>query len=244
MKVGIFDSGLGGLTVLKEIVHKYPNNKYYYFGDNLNAPYGEKSINQLLQLSNNIINFLIKKEVDIIIVACGTVSSNVFDKIKTNIPMYNVIEPTIEYLNNSSYPSIGLIATPMTIKSKVFNKKINKNLITKSCPKFVPLIENYESVDEYLPVYLNDFKDKIDVLVLGCTHYPIIKKEIEEYFDNKVGIINMGKILAEKLNLDSKGESKIRLYFSKVNHTLISNIDRIIDFDYSLEEVVLEDINA
>ena len=108
MKIGIFDSGIGGLTVLAELIKKYPNNKYYYFGDNINAPYGTKSKEELLKLSNKIINFLNKKDVDLIIVACGTISSNVFDKLPKDTKIYDVISPTIDYINNSNYENIKI----------------------------------------------------------------------------------------------------------------------------------------
>lgn len=240
MKIGIFDSGIGGLTVLAELIKKYPNNKYYYFGDNINAPYGTKSKEELLKLSNKIINFLNKKDVDLIIVACGTISSNVFDKLPKDTKIYDVISPTIDYINNSNYETIGLIGTNMTIKSKTFEKRINKKIIAKSCNDFVPYIENEQSLTNIIPKYMNIFKDKVDVLILGCTHYPIIEKELNDYLDSKIPLINMGTILADSLKLGNK-EKQIRLYFSKVNHTLISNIDKIIKEKYYLEEVVLED---
>lgn len=240
MKIGIFDSGIGGLTVLAELIKKYPNNKYYYFGDNINAPYGTKSKEELLKLSNKIINFLNKKEVDLIIVACGTISSNVFDKLPKDTKIYDVISPTIDYINNSNYENIGLIGTNMTIKSKTFEKRINKKIIARSCNDFVPYIENEQSLTDIIPKYMNIFKDKVDVLILGCTHYPIIEKELNDYLDSKIPLINMGTILADSLKLNNK-EKQIRLYFSKVNHTLISNIDKIIKEKYYLEEVVLED---
>ena len=240
MKIGIFDSGIGGLTVLAELIKKYPNNKYYYFGDNINAPYGTKSKEELLKLSNKIINFLNKKEVDLIIVACGTIISNVFDKLPKDTKIYDVISPTIDYINNSNYETIGLIGTNMTIKSKTFEKRINKKIIARSCNDFVPYIENEQSLTDIIPKYMNIFKDKVDVLILGCTHYPIIEKELNDYLDSKIPLINMGTILADSLKLGNK-EKQIRLYFSKVNHTLISNIDKIIKEKYYLEEVVLED---
>lgn len=240
MKIGIFDSGIGGLTVLAELIKKYPNNKYYYFGDNINAPYGTKSKEELLKLSNKIINFLNKKDVDLIIVACGTISSNVFDKLPKDTKIYDVISPTIDYINNSNYETIGLIGTNMTIKSKTFEKRINKKIMVRSCNDFVPYIENEQSLTDIIPKYMNIFKDKVDVLILGCTHYPIIEKELNDYLDSKIPLINMGTILADTLKLGNK-EKQIRLYFSKVNHTLISNIDKIIKEKYYLEEVVLED---
>ena len=101
MKIGMFDSGLGGLTVLKEFIKKYPNNTYIYYGDTKNLPYGTKSKQELIKLVTKIISFFEKKQIDIIIVACGTISSTCLDEIKkmTNIPVYDIISPTIEYLN-------------------------------------------------------------------------------------------------------------------------------------------------
>jgi len=104
MKVGIFDSGIGGLTVLKNLYKHYPNNEYIYFGDTLNLPYGTKTKEELKKLASNDVDFLLDKNVDIIIIACGTVSSNCINYLnhKYNIPIYDIISPTINYLNNSN----------------------------------------------------------------------------------------------------------------------------------------------
>ncbi len=236
MKIGVFDSGIGGLFVLKELINKYPNNMYYYFGDNINIPYGTKSKYELKLLSSKIIDFLMTKEVDIIIIACGTISSNIYSELKEiyDIPIYDIISPTIEYLNNSNYKTVGVLATKMTVKSQIFNQ-INKDVYQVSCPKLVPLIENGLDYQETLDEYLKQLP-KVDTIVLGCTHYPIF-----ENYLNKLNYktINMGKILCEKLNLENNKELKIRLYFSKVNHNLITNIDKIIKYDYQLEELCL-----
>ena len=236
MKIGVFDSGIGGLTVLKELLDKYPNNTYYYFGDNINIPYGTKTKYELTILSSKIIDFLILKEVDLIIIACGTISSNIyFDlKQKYNIPIYDIISPTIEYLNNSNYQKIGVLATEMTVKSQIFNQ-INKEIYQIPCPKLVPLIEDNLDYTDVLAEYLKQLP-KVDTIVLGCTHYPVFEKYL-----NKLNYktINMGKVLCEKLNLKNNKELKIRLYFSKVDHNLITNIDKIIKYDYQLEELCL-----
>ena len=139
MRIGVFDSGVGGLTVLKEVIKKYPNNQYFYFGDNINVPYGTKTKEELFCLASNIIEFLLTKEVDMIVIACGTVSSNIYSQLvlKYDIPMFNVIDATINYVNNSNLENIGVIATDMTVKSKVF-EKLNKKVISKACPFFVP----------------------------------------------------------------------------------------------------------
>ena len=236
MRIGVFDSGIGGLTVLKELINKYPNNTYYYFGDNINNPYGTKTKYELKILSNKIIDFLITKGVDIIVIACGTISSNVYSELKNkyDIPIYDIISPTIEYLNNSNYKTVGVLATEMTVKSQIFNQ-INKDVYQVSCSKLVPLIENNLDYQETLNEYLKQLP-KVDTIVLGCTHYPIF----EDYL-NKLNYktINMGKILCEKLNLENNKELKIRLYFSKVNHNLITNINKIVKYDYQLEELCL-----
>ena len=236
MKIGVFDSGIGGLNVLKELLDKYPNNTYYYFGDNINIPYGTKTKYELTILSSKIIDFLIFKEVDLIIIACGTISSNIyFDlKQKYNIPIYDIISPTIEYLNNSNYQKIGVLATEMTVKSQIFNQ-INKEIYQIPCSKLVPLIEDNLDYTDVLAEYLKQLP-KVDTIVLGCTHYPVFEKYL-----NKLNYktINMGKVLCEKLNLKNNKELKIRLYFSKVDHNLITNIDKIIKYDYQLEELCL-----
>ena len=226
MKIGVFDSGVGGLTVLKELL-KY-KNEYYYFGDNINIPYGNKSKYELQILSSKIIEFLLSKDVDMIIIACGTVSSNIYDflKNKYDIPIYDIISSTLEYLKDKTYFTF---ATPMTCKSKIFDNAIE-------CPLLVPLIESNKDVTKPLKEYLNNIPFNSN-LVLGCTHYPILINEINRVRPD-LKLINMGKILSDKLDLPSTN-LKVRLYFSKVDHNLINNIDKIIDTDYQLEELCL-----
>ena len=226
MKIGVFDSGVGGLTVLKELL-KY-KNEYYYFGDNINIPYGTKTKYELQILSSKIIEFLISKNVDMIIIACGTISSNIYDYLKSkyDIPIYDIISPTLNYLKDKSYYAF---ATQMTCKSKIFNNSIE-------CPLLVPLVENGKDATPALKEYL----DKIPLnsnLVLGCTHYPILTNEILTLRPD-LNLINMGKVLCDSLDLESN-KLKVRLYFSKVDHNLITNIDKIIKCDYQLEELCL-----
>lgn len=242
MRIGVFDSGVGGLTVLKELVIKYPKHQYYYFGDNKNMPYGSKSKKELMILSDKIIQFLLDKEVDLIVIACGTISSNIYEEIskKYELPIYDIISPTVRYINNSNFNKIGVIATSMTIDSKVFEKLIKKPVFSKACPLLVPIIENQQidkELDKVLQKYLSDLKkQEIDALILGCTHYPILYDKIKQYLPN-TELINMGTVLAQELEIKGTKDRMIRLYFSKVNHTLIENIDNILPFDYQLEEV-------
>ncbi len=226
MKIGIFDSGIGGLTVLKELL-KY-KNEYYYYGDNINIPYGTKTKHELQILASKIIEFLISKNVDMIIIACGTISSNIYEYLKNkyDIPIYDIISPTLNYLKDKSYYTF---ATPMTCRSKIFNNAIE-------CPLLVPLIENGKNVTDALKEYLNKIPTNSN-LVLGCTHYPILTHEILNIRPD-LNLINMGKILGESLNLNSN-KLKIRLYFSKVDINLLDNINKIIKYDYQLEELCL-----
>ena len=233
MKVGIFDSGIGGLTVLKQLINKYPNNEYIYYGDTLNLPYGSKSIDKLKELSSNNIEFLLNKKVDIIIIACGTVSSNCLDYLKNKyqIPICDIISPTIKHLNNSPNNNIGIIATERTIDSHIFKNNLNKNVYEIKTPELVPMIENnkLELLDNTIDKYLKEYKNKIDILVLGCTHYPIIKDHLNKYLNKKVEILDMSILLLDKIKQDTV--SDITIYYSKLNNTIIENTKRILQLD-------------
>lgn len=233
MKVGIFDSGIGGLTVLKNLYKHYPNNEYIYYGDTLNLPYGNKTKKELEELSSKDIEFLISKNVDIIIIACGTVSSNCINYLKNkyHIPIYDIITPTINYLNNSNYQNIGVIATNATIDSHIFKNNVNKNIYEIKTPDFVPLIEenNTKSLMNTVDKYLNEYKNKIDILVLGCTHYPLIKDNITSYLNNQIPLLDMSELLLDKLK--NNNTSNINIYFSKLNKTTINNTKNILNIE-------------
>ena len=231
MKVGLFDSGIGGLSVLKRLIEKYPNNEYIYFGDTKNLPYGSKKKEELKILAKNNIEFLLKFNVEVIVIACGTVSSNCLEYLKDNynIPIIDIISPTINYLNKSSYNNIGVMATEATINSHIFKNNINKNVYEISTPKLVPLIEGTTvgNIDSVLKEYLNDYLGIIDILVLGCTHYPLISSDIKKVIKKSTKLINM----ADYINIDNNGTGKVKIYFSKIDNKLIDNVKKIIDTD-------------
>ncbi len=239
MRVGIFDSGIGGLTVLKTLVKKFPKNEYVYYGDTKNVPYGDKTKSELIDLSSHIINFLLDQKVDVIVIACGTISSNVSAilRLKYDLKIIDIISPTISYINKSKYKKIGVIATSRTIDSKIFSKNINKDVKEVACPMFVPLIENNEldEIDKYIPIYLNKLKDR-DLIVLGCTHYPIIKNKISNYLGKKIKMIDMSDCILEKFSNNNK--NSVCLYFSKIDKNLLKNINKILNtINYSISEV-------
>lgn len=237
MRIGIFDSGIGGLTVLKTLINKYPNNEYIYYGDTLNLPYGTKTKEQLLELSDKDVKFLINKNVDIIIIACGTVSSNCINYLnnKYNIKIYDIISPVIKYLNNSNYNNIGIIATNRTIDSHIFKNNLNKekNIYEIATPDLVPLIENNNlfKINDTLDKYLSKYKDKIDILVLGCTHYPTIYNHINKYLSNKVILLDMSIPLLNNISINNSNNKLIQIYYSKLSDTIKDNTKRILELD-------------
>ena len=241
MKIGVFDSGVGGLTVLKEIIKKYPNGEYIYYGDTLHLPYGEKTKEELFDYSCQIIDFLINKGVDKIVVACGTVSSTIYNDLinKYNIEIINVIDCTVEKINKMNIDALAVLATSKTIDSHIFSKKLEcPNVLEIACPKFVPFIEkNIGNEKEILDEYLSILKEnKIKHIILGCTHYPLLQESIKRYFNYSVVCYNMGEFVADTIKI-SENQFKLTLYFSKIDNNLKENIENIIDIEYKLIEV-------
>ncbi|MBQ9280331.1 MAG: glutamate racemase [Clostridia bacterium] len=207
--IGMFDSGCGGLTVLKEYIKKLPNEDFIYYGDTAHLPYGDKSKEKIIEYAEEITKFLIKKEVKMIIIACGTASASAYHYLKEkypNIPIKNIIEPTAKLVTDEH---IGVIATKATIKSKAWEHSILKynptaKIKSIACPLLVPLIEegfiDNPATDfilnDYLKIFLNDLDSSktpnISSLILGCTHYPILKSHIQNILSNSVNVINVG----------------------------------------------------
>lgn len=234
MKIGIFDSGIGGITVLKEFLKYHLNEEYIYVGDNKNLPYGTKRKDELFFLSSKIIEFFIREKVDIIFIACGTVSANIYSELKDkyNIPIFNVIDTTILKLKEDKIVDIAVLATPATIKSHIFENKLeNINVKEVSCKEFVPLIEEMIDIKFkrlYIEQYLKDIKKQgIKNIVLGCTHYPLIESDIRDYLGD-VNIYNMGTILAKSIYLKA-GNQSLNIYFTDNNKNLNDKVNLILE---------------
>lgn len=206
--IGIFDSGIGGLTVLGEVEKLLPCEDIVYFGDTARVPYGNKSKSTVIKFSHESAKFLQKKRVKMIIVACNTSSSLALESLKKslNIPVLGVIEAGVaRAVKVTRRKKIAVIGTKSTIKSNSYQKLIaNKNksikIYSKSCPLFVPLVEegtlNGKIVKEIMSLYLKGLRDKgIDVIILGCTHYPLLKPQISSYLRG-VAIIDSAKEVA------------------------------------------------
>jgi len=209
--IGIFDSGIGGLTVVRRVLEILPDEDIIYFGDTARVPYGGKSSDTIKKFSFEITNFLTSKKVKLIIVACNTVSATALDwlKAKFNIPIIGVIEPGAEEaVRTTKNNKIGVIGTRATIDSSAYTKALQSlrhkiKVFPKSCPLLVPLVEEgwIEGLSTILIVehYLKNLKDKgIDTLILGCTHYPLLQKEIEKVMGDKVKVIDSASVVALK----------------------------------------------
>lgn len=201
--IGIFDSGVGGLTVVREIMRQLPNERIVYFGDTARVPYGSKSKDTILKYSRQIIRFLQTKQVKAIVIACNTASAFALDELNKefDIPIIGVIKPGAKTaVNNTTTKRIGVIGTEGTIHSQIYTKVIldyepSAIVIGKPCPLFVPLVEEgwlHDTVtDEIARRYLTEFDDKnIDALILGCTHYPLLRNTIKKIMGEHVNLIN------------------------------------------------------
>lgn len=201
--IGIFDSGVGGLTVVKELIRRLPGEDIVYFGDTARVPYGAKSRHTVMKFSVENALFLLKYNVKLIIVACNTSSSVALAGLRRNfkVPIVGVIEPgVIDAASSTKNGRIGIIGTATTIRSQAYERRIKRHLphakvFSQSCPLFVPLAEEgWLSKAVTLDVirdYLSPIKQKgIDTLILGCTHYPLLKKSIRKIIGKKITIID------------------------------------------------------
>lgn len=213
MKIGIFDSGIGGLTVLRQALTQLPDAHYIYFGDTGRFPYGSKAPKTITQYAIENTLFLLEQKVDAIVVACNTATSCALEKLQSmfSIPILGVIEPAaVEADRVSQNRRIGLIATRATIASKAFQKALtpypDAQVYWRSCPLLVTLIEEQfkekNITKQLIAYYLQPLlKQKIDTLVLGCTHYPLLKEEIAAVIGHEINIIDPAMACVKKLKL-------------------------------------------
>jgi glutamate racemase len=212
-KIGIFDSGVGGLTVYREIAAIYPNVEIVYFGDTARVPYGSKSRQTIIEYSIQNTQFLLSQGVSIIIVACNTASAFALDTLSNMfaVPILGVINAgATAAVNATKTGKIGVIGTDGTINSHAYRdaiKSINSDLfiVEKSCPLFVPLVEegwqDTSVARQVAEIYLSDILAQgIDTLVLGCTHYPILKKTLSSVCGENVTLVDSAESIARSLS--------------------------------------------
>jgi glutamate racemase len=217
MKIGIFDSGLGGLIILKEIIKKLPEYDYIYLGDNARTPYGNRSQEVIYNFTEQAVDFLFKQDCQLIIIACNTASAEALRKIQQewlpkNYPdrrVLGVIRPVVEKAVKVGKKKVGVIGTKGTVASQSYVTEIEKlnpdlEVLQQACPLLVPLVEEgWQKTDvtkKVLRTYLKPLKlSKVDTLILGCTHYPILFKEIQGIMGPRTEVLHSGEIVADSL---------------------------------------------
>jgi glutamate racemase len=214
--IGLFDSGIGGLTVANALMKQLPNESLIYFGDTAHLPYGDKSADTIRYFTKTIGAFLLSKECKVIVIACNTASAVAFEMLQKlagdKAYVFNVIDPVVDEIIEKKYKRVGVIGTLGTIHSNAYPNKIkekNTNVVVHqlATPLLVPMIESgfahgqisHLVIEEYLNA--PELQD-IDTLILACTHYPLIKKEIEAYYrqkNKKVDVLATNEIVAKHL---------------------------------------------
>ncbi len=260
--VGVFDSGVGGLTVAREIMRQMPNERIVYFGDTARVPYGSKSKATIIRYSRQIINFLKTKEVKAIVVACNTASAYALEELRgeLDIPIIGVVKPGAEVAANiTKNGKIGVIGTVGTIESKLYNRCIREHnesaeVFGTACPLFVPLVEegwiNDTVTMEVAKRYLAPLQDTgIDTLILGCTHYPLLRNLIGEIMGNDVTLVNpayetavkLSKMLEEsgiKCDAPVKARAPHEFFVSDAAERFMSFANSILPYDVDTTKVV------
>lgn len=250
--IGVFDSGYGGLTVLKEIVKLLPQYGYIYLGDNARAPYGPRSFDTVYHYTWECVQWFFKQGCQLIILACNTASAKALRTIQQkNLPVtapdkrvLGVIRPTAERIGEfTKTGDVGVLGTNGTVQSRSYLLEIEKSfpevrVYQEACPMLVPLIENQEynteGADFFIKKYLKNLltkSDKIDTVLLACTHYPLLQDKFEQFLPNKVTVISQGNIVAESLADYLNRHPEIEEKFSKKAKILFYTTDSTEDFD-------------
>ncbi len=260
--IGVFDSGVGGLTVAREIMRNLPAERIVYFGDTARVPYGTKSKDTVLRYSRQIIHFLMQEGVKAIVIACNTASAYALDTVQEefDIPIIGVVKPGAKVAAEATENKrIGVIGTAATIGSHVYTDYIHQldptiTVIGKACPLLVPLVEEGWLKDpvtiEVLNRYLKELTDQdIDTLVLGCTHYPLLRSVIGELLGDGVRLVNpayetalsLKQLLHEK-GLESPGKEEeefpYRFYVSDLADQFTEFANSILPYDVSVTQKI------
>ncbi|MCI0449040.1 MAG: glutamate racemase [Chlorobi bacterium] len=245
--IGVFDSGIGGLTVVKELNRLLPNEKIIYFGDTARVPYGNKSKETVIHYSLQVAYFLMKKKIKMLVIACNTASSVSLPTLKRHfhIPILGVIEPGAKSaIAASRTDNVGVIGTLGTVKSNSYKKALKKikrsvKVYQHACPLFVHLAEDGWNKNKIAQMisdeYLKSFKGKnIDSLILGCTHYPILKQVIQNSAGKKVKLIDSGRETAKEVNRILQKKCLLNIHKkTEKNHSIFY----VSDFPHKFKDV-------
>jgi len=258
--IGIFDSGIGGLTVAHALKKQMPNESIIYFGDTKHLPYGEKSEESIVKFSTKISKFLVSQNCKAIVIACNSSSSVAFDVVKKeakNISVFNVIDPVIkEVVKVCADYDIGVIGTKATIQSNVYERKIIKlcnssKVSSLATPLLAPMIEegfiNEDISHTVIANYLSNKKlADIDHLILACTHYPLIHQEIKDYYNGKVTVIDSANIVAKYIAKQLEEDNLLNNRELTEHHFYVSNYTESFEKSarfFFKEKIQLKEIN-
>jgi glutamate racemase len=243
--IGVIDSGVGGLTVAKEIMRQLPNEKIIYVGDTARCPYGPRPAEEVKNFTWQMTNFLLEKDIKMLVIACNTATAVVLEEIreKLSIPVLGVIQPGARAaIKITKTHRIGVIGTMGTVKSAAYEKalrQINKRTIVTSlaCPKFVPLVESGEYngavAKKIVAATLQPLKNKdLDTLILGCTHYPLLEDLIQQVMGDRVKVISSGEETASEVStilqhsglLNVEEEEREHVFFTTGSKTIFKKI--------------------
>jgi len=212
--IGVFDSGVGGLTVLKRLTEELPNENYIYFGDTARVPYGEKTKEQLIDIVKEILDWYKSKDVKAVIMACNTSAAVALEDVKNDydFPIFGLIQPTAEYVAYSHAQKIGVLATTATIASKAYSSAINKlnhdvEIFEMACPGLVEIVESnkietYEAKKLVIKYVMPLLEKEVDKLILGCTHYPYLREIINTLTNDNEILVDPAEHLALKVAED------------------------------------------
>ena len=249
--IGVFDSGYGGLTVLREMVKTLPQYDYLYLGDNARSPYGTRSFETVYRYTLQCVEWLLKQNCPLIILACNTASAkalrsiqqNDLEKLHPTARVLGVLRPTTEVIGQHTITnSIGILATTGTVQSRSYEIEIEKfypevRVIQEACPMWVPLVENNEhnteGADYFVRKHINNIlsRDKtIDTLLLACTHYPLLKEKIERYLPEGVKLLSQGEIVAGSLKDYLQRHPEIETQLSAQGKRIFFTTDSADDF--------------
>lgn len=260
--VGVFDSGVGGLTVVREIIRQLPDENIVYFGDTARVPYGSKSPKTVIRFSEQIIRFLKTKQVKAIVIACNTASALALDTVrdKFDVPILGVVSPGARAaVAVTQKQKIGVVGTDATVRSGVYTQVIHRmdpqiQVIEKACPLFVPLVEEgfkeHVVTQEIIEYYLESLRaTDIDAMILGCTHYPLLRSRIRAYMGEEIQIVNPAyetaadlKALLKEQNMDNDSTdasgSRYEFYVSDMAEKFRQFANTVMPFDVPETNVV------
>jgi glutamate racemase len=250
--IGVFDSGYGGLTVLKSIVEKLPTYDFIYLGDNARAPYGNRSFETVYQYTRECVNWFFSRGCPLVILACNTSSAKALRTIQqqdlaesgTANRVLGVIRPTTEIAGKlTKTGSVGILATNGTVNSGSYVLEINKffpglKVFQQACPLWVPLIESNEHLNPGADYFIEKYRDEllnqsseIDTILLACTHYPLMMKKLRQYFPSSIQLVAQGEIVAGSLEQYLKNHPEMDDRCSKQAELAFYTTDDCADFD-------------